>query len=129
MKKHHVISQSSAKAKYRSMAMTTCELQWLKGVLASLGILHPTPMSLQYDSQAALHIFQNSVFHERTKHIEVDCHFVRDVIVKGDIHPSFVPTTEQLANIFTKALGRQQYSLLLRSWAFVICMSQLEGVL
>ena len=93
------------------MAMTTCE--WLKGVLASLGVLHPTPMSLHCDSQAALHISQNPVFHERTKHIEVNFHFVRDAIVKGDIRPRFVLTTEQLVDIFTKALGRQQYSLLL----------------
>ena len=93
------------------MAMTACELQWLKGVLASLGVLHPTAMSLHCDSHATLHIFQNLVFHERTKHIEVNCHFIQDA--KGDIQPHFVPTTEQLADIFTKALGCQQYSLLL----------------
>jgi len=87
------------------MAMTACQLQWVKGVLASLGVLHPTPMSLHCDSQDALHISQNPVFHERTKHIGVDCHVVRDAIVKGDIHPNFIPTTNQLADIFTKALG------------------------
>jgi len=94
--------------------MTTYELQWLKGVLASFGVLHATPMSLHCDSQAALHISQNSIFYERTKNIEVDCHFVRDAIAKGDIHPSFVPTTERLADIFTKASGQQHYFVLLR---------------
>lgn len=110
-KKQHTVSRSSAEAEYHSMAMTTCELQWLKAVLSSLGVLHSTPMSLHCDSQAALHISQNPVFHERTKRIEVDCHYVRDAIVQGDIRPRLVPTNEQLV---VKALGHQQYSYLLR---------------
>jgi len=96
------------------MAMTTCELKWLKGILSSLNVIHTTPMLLHCDSQAALHISHNPVFHDRTKHIEVDCHFVRDAIILGDIGLSFVPTNEQLADICTKALEKQQYSFLLR---------------
>ena len=115
-KKQHTISQSSAEAEYCLMAMTTCELQWLKGVLSSLGVPQPTPMSLHCDSQATLHISRNPVFHERTKYIEVDCHFVGDAIVQREIHPRFVPTNEQLADIFTKALGPQQYSFFLHKW-------------
>jgi len=54
-----------------------------------------------------MHISQNPVFHDRTKHIEVDCHFVHDAIILGAISPSFVPTNEQLVDIFTKTLGKQ----------------------
>jgi hypothetical protein len=96
------------------MAMTTCELTWLKALLESLGVSHPTPMSLHCDSQSALHMLQNPVFHERTKHIEVDCHFIRDVIVAGSITTKFVTSSLQLADIFIKALGKQQYEFLLR---------------
>jgi len=69
------------------MATTTCELKWLKGILSNLGIDHGKPMIIHCDSQAAMHIAKNPVFHERTKHIEVDCHFVRNEILKDNICP------------------------------------------
>ena len=112
-KKQHTVSRSSAEAEYRSMAMTTCELKWLKGLLSCFGVTPSRSMTLHCDSQAALHMSQNPVFHERTKHIEVDCHFVRDEIVAGNIAPKFVPSSSQLADIFTKALGKRPYEYLL----------------
>ncbi|GAA0167732.1 hypothetical protein LIER_22600 [Lithospermum erythrorhizon] len=113
-KKQVIVARSSAEAEYRSMAAVTCELVWLKGLLQSLGIQHPRPMQLLCDSQFALYLAQNPVFHERTKHIEVNCHFLWDVIVRGVIATSHVPTSEQLKDIFTKALGKRQFDYLLR---------------
>ncbi|GAA0169983.1 hypothetical protein LIER_40862 [Lithospermum erythrorhizon] len=113
-KKQITVARSSAEAEYRFMAAVTCELKWLKGLLNSLGISHSRPMHLHYDSQSALHLPQNPIFHERTKHIEVDCHFLRDAILDGLIATSHVSTSEQLADIFTKALGKRQFEYLLR---------------
>ncbi|KAJ4747387.1 Retroelement pol polyprotein-like [Rhynchospora pubera] len=126
-KKQHTVSRSSAEAEYRSMATTACELTWLKTLLQSLGVSHAQPMKLMCDSQAALHIAANPVFHERTKHIEIDCHFVRDQIQAGCIVASHIRTNEQLADIFTKALGKRQFHYLLDKLGILNLHAQLEG--
>lgn len=112
-KKQQVVSRSSAEAEYRSMALTLCEVKWIMELMRSLGIRQQAPTSLYCDNQAAVHIAANHVFHERTKHIEVDCHFIRDAILAGLIVTRYVKTTEQLADILTKPLGRTQYHYLL----------------
>ncbi|KAG7593962.1 GAG-pre-integrase domain [Arabidopsis thaliana x Arabidopsis arenosa] len=111
-KKQSRVSLSSAEAEYRAMAMTCKELLWLKEILEFLGVHHSTSMQLYCDSKAALHIAANPVFHERTKHIESDCHFVRDEVTSGNIATAYISTHDQPADIFTKALGRDQFQYL-----------------
>ncbi|KAG7585659.1 Ribonuclease H-like superfamily [Arabidopsis thaliana x Arabidopsis arenosa] len=101
-KKQKVVSLSSAEAEYRAMRKLTTELMWLKALLKDFGIDTPKPITMHCDNQAAIHIASNSVFHERTKHIEVDCHKVREQVQLGVILPCYTESEEQLADIFTK---------------------------
>jgi hypothetical protein len=86
------------------MTHTTSELTWLQHFLQEIRFSAPTPNLLFCGKQATLHIASNLVFHEMTKHIDVDCHFIREKIFNGDISTPFVKCGNQLAYMFTKSL-------------------------
>ena len=102
-KKQKTVSRSSSEVEYRSMAAATCELTWLRFLFNDMQI-SIGPARLLCDNQVALHIVANPIYHERTKHIDLDCHLVREKIQDGQIITKFVPSHSQLADIFTKTL-------------------------
>ncbi|GJV72017.1 retrovirus-related pol polyprotein from transposon TNT 1-94 [Tanacetum coccineum] len=98
-KKHDVLSKSSTEAEYRAMGVTTSEIVWLRWLVADMGvhINHSTP--LHCDNHNAIQITRNLVFHEHTKHIEMDCHFTLHHLT---ISLPFDPSALQIADVFTK---------------------------
>ncbi|XP_015159271.1 uncharacterized mitochondrial protein AtMg00810-like [Solanum tuberosum] len=119
-KKQETISLSSAEVKYRSLRKVVGELVWLQRLFEELTLLSLGPFHVHCDSQAAIHIAKNPVFHERTKHIEVDYHFVRTKLQEGLITLHHIGTTAQLADILTKALTGIKHCTLLDKLAMSI---------
>ncbi|KAJ0509687.1 putative RNA-directed DNA polymerase [Helianthus annuus] len=108
-KKQGVVSRSTAEAEYRAMCSATCEVMWIKNVLSELKISCALPVTLFCDSKSAISISQNPVFHERTKHFELDLHFLREKIASGIIDPHKIASEGQIADIFTKGLSVAQH--------------------
>lgn len=108
-KKQHTVSRSSSEAEYRALSFASCELQWLLYLLKDLGVSCIKSPVLYCDNQSAIHIAGNPVFHERTKHLEIDCHFVRERLQQGLFKLLPIKSQSQLADFFTKPLPPKNF--------------------
>jgi len=106
------VSRSSTEAEYRSLAIVTAELFWLRMLLRELHISLFSAPVVWCDNVSALALASNPVFHARTKHIEVDYHFVREKVLNKDISIRFISTTDQVADVFTKGLSTSRFLFL-----------------
>ena len=102
-KKQTYVARSNTEAKYRALADTTSGLLWLRWLLENLGVFTSSVTPLYCDNQSVIHIAHNDVFYERTKHIEIDCHFIRYHLVHGALKLISVSFKDQLVDIFTKS--------------------------
>ncbi|CAJ2640052.1 unnamed protein product [Trifolium pratense] len=109
-KKQPTVSRSSTEAEYRSLATTSAELTWLQHLLHDIGIKLERRPLLLCDNKSAIHLAHNPVFHARTKHIEIDYHFIREKVTTGHLQLQYLPTTQQIADVFTKALGKDSFA-------------------
>jgi hypothetical protein len=111
-KKQSVVSKSSTEAEYRAMAMVTAELYWLRMLLKDLHLPLLHPPVIRCDNLGAMALASNPIYHARTKHIEVDYHFIREKVLNKDITLNFISTCDQPADIFTKGLTSARFLLL-----------------
>jgi hypothetical protein len=113
-KKQAVVSRSNTEAEYRSLSTTTVELFWLRMLFKELCISLTVAPVLWCDNISALALASNPVFHARTKHIEVDYHFIREKVFNRDIILKFISTLDQVADVFTKGLPSSRFTYLKR---------------
>ncbi|XP_038678419.1 uncharacterized mitochondrial protein AtMg00810-like [Tripterygium wilfordii] len=112
-KKQNVVSLSSTEAEYRAMATTAKEIVHLRRLLSHLGVHISGSTPMHCDNRSAIHIASIPVFHERTKHIEIDCHFVREQFLSDVLSLPFTYSTAQLADFFTKSHTVSRHQLLI----------------
>ncbi|XP_052624956.1 uncharacterized mitochondrial protein AtMg00810-like [Lactuca sativa] len=105
-KKQTIVSRSFTEAEYRALAATTSEIIWLKHLLQAFKIDTLQPTLLFCDNESAIKLASNPIFHERTKHIELDCHFIRDKVIDKTIKLMPIRSQRQLADVFTKPLPK-----------------------
>ncbi|KAF5775515.1 putative RNA-directed DNA polymerase [Helianthus annuus] len=110
-KKQSTVSRSTGEAEYRAMCSATCEIMWLLNLLREVGVNCELPVKLYCDSKAAISIAANPVFHEKTKHFEVDLHFLREKVGSGIIETVKVDSESQPADGFTKGLSVEQHKI------------------
>ena len=107
--KQKVVSRSSVESEYRGLAFATAEMIWIQALLQELCISIPAIPLLWYDNISAYHMAKNLVFHARTKHIEIDLHFIRDQVTRGKLQLQFMHTKEQPADLLTKHLPNSKF--------------------
>nr|GEX72601.1 ribonuclease H-like domain-containing protein [Tanacetum cinerariifolium] len=103
-KRQPTLSRSSVEAKYRGVANDVAETCWLPNLLRELHTLLSSATLVYYDNVSAIYLSCNPVQHQRTKHIEIDIHFVRDLVVVGQVCVLHVPSRYQFADVFIKGL-------------------------
>ena len=111
LKKQHVVSRSIIESEYSTLALAATKLTWVQSLLQELKIPLPTCPLIWYDNMSASSLAANPDCHARTKHLEIDLHFVRDKVLQQDLKVRFMPSCDQLADCLTKTLvaARHQY--------------------
>lgn len=109
VKKQHTVARSSTEAKYRAIGDTAVEVVWLRFLLFEVGLQHLGPTVLWCDNIGATYLTTNPVFHARMKHVEIDYHFVREMVRHNHLHVRFLSLKDQIADAFTKPLPLDRF--------------------
>ncbi|KAM1978239.1 hypothetical protein ACFX16_014949 [Malus domestica] len=101
-KKQTSISRSSTEAEYKALARAAADMAWIRLILKDVSAILPSPPQLFCDNQSVIALSLNPIHHSRIKHLEIDFHFVREGVQKGDLEVLYVPTQDQVADVLTK---------------------------
>lgn len=111
-RKQKVVALSSTEAEYRALANTATSVAWLQSLFTELGISLSSSPIILCDNISAGSLASNPVYHARTKHIEIDAHYIREQVLAKKLTVQYVPSSLQIADILTKALSAAQFALL-----------------
>ncbi|KAH9803881.1 retrovirus-related pol polyprotein from transposon RE1 [Citrus sinensis] len=126
-KKQTVVTKSSAESEYRALASAASEIAWLKSLFLEMEVYCVERPTIWCDNISATELAKNLVFHSRTKHIEIDVHFIRDKVLSGDLKICYVPSEDQIADILTKPLSSPQFNYLRDNLNVFSCPLSLRG--
>ena len=111
-KQQKIVARSSTEAEYKALANAIAQIQWIKSLLTDLCVPIVHSPILWCDNIEATYLTSNPLFHACTKHIEIDFHYVRDQVLRGQLHVQFVSTKDQYADALTKSLPSSRFLLL-----------------
>lgn len=103
------VALSSTEAEYRAVTEAGQELLWLRRMMEAFGCVDENPTVLQSDNLGAIHLTTKSTFHDRTKHIDIHYHWIREIVKNGSVKLQHCPTEQMVANMLTKALGKRKF--------------------
>jgi hypothetical protein len=121
-KKQHIVSRSSTEAEYRALAIAAVELAWIHQLLCDIHIPLHIPLLIHYDNIYTISFAFYPVFHSRMKHLQIDYHFVRERVIKGDLLVQHVSSTDQFADILTKGFPLLYFSVTVP----ILCLAPLS---
>jgi len=110
-KRQATVSLSTTEAEFIAATEACKEAVWLRKLLSDIGHGCDEPVVLNVDNQSAIRLIKNPEFHRRSKHIEVRYQFIREKLRENVIDPNYVSTNDQYADIFTKALSHEKFSV------------------
>ncbi|KAM3305026.1 hypothetical protein P3S67_011892 [Capsicum chacoense] len=123
----HIVSRSSIKSEYRGLAAATTEITWLQNLLKEFQIVLLVAPKVWWDNLSATYLAVNPVFHARTKHIELDFHFVREKVASKDMKVRYISSMDQVADIMNKSLATHRFLFLKDKLAMVVPSLHLRG--
>ena len=111
-RKQRVVSRSSTESEYRALADLAAEVAWIRSLLDELKLPMPRKPVLWCDNLSAKALASNPVMHARSKHIEIDVHYIRDQVLQDQVTISYVPTTDQIVDCLTKPLTHTRFNMM-----------------
>jgi hypothetical protein len=103
------VALSSIEAEYMAASLAACEAMWIRKLLLGLCKQELEATVIHCDNQSCIKLSENMVFHDRSKHIDIRYHFIRDCVQRGVVRLDYTQTDEKMADIFSKALSRQKF--------------------